>query len=114
MKNLGPEFYTDPAFYEREREGVFWNTWQLLGPDSYLTSPGDYLAIDIAGAQVFVIRDNDLKLRGFRNVCRHRGARLLPEGRGNCKRIRCPYHSWVYGLDGGLERTPWFGDDPKF
>ena len=114
MKNLGPEFYTDPAFYEREREGVFWNTWQLLGPDSYLTSPGDYLAIDIAGAQVFVIRDNDLKLRGFRNVCRHRGARLLPERRGNCKRIRCPYHSWVYGLDGGLERTPWFGDDPKF
>ncbi len=79
MKNLGPEFYTDPAFYERER--VFWNTWQLLGPHSYLTSPGDYLAIDIAGAQVFVIRDNDLTLRGFRNVCRYRGARLLPAGR---------------------------------
>ncbi|MCK5922093.1 MAG: hypothetical protein KAG66_14215 [Methylococcales bacterium] len=38
----------------------------------------------------------------------------MPEGQGNCKRIRCPYHSWVYGLDGSLERTPWFGDDPKF
>jgi len=114
MKNLDPEFYTDPALYERERQLIFWNTWQLLGPLSSLTSIGDYLATEIAGAQVFVIRDNDGKLRAFRNVCRHRGARLLPEGQGNCKRIRCPYHSWVYGLDGSLERTPWFGDDPKF
>jgi choline monooxygenase len=114
MKNLDPEFYTDPALYERERQLIFWDTWQLLGPLSYLNLPGDYLATEIAGAQVFVIRDNEGKLRAFRNVCRHRGARLLPEGQGNCKRIRCPYHSWVYGLDGSLERTPWFGDDPKF
>ena len=114
MKNLDPEFYTDPALYERERQLIFWNTWQLLGPLLYLALPGDYLAMEIAGAQVFVILDNDGKLRAFRNVCRHRGARLLPEGQGNCKRIRCPYHSWVYGLDGSLERTPWFGDDPKF
>ena len=114
MKNLGPEFYTDSALYERERRVIFWNTWQLLGPVTYLYSAGDYLATEIAGAKVFAIRDNDGKLRAFRNVCRHRGARLLPEGQGNCKRIRCPYHSWVYRLDGSLERTPWFGDDPNF
>ena len=114
MKNLGSEFYTNPALYERECQLVFWNSWQLVGPLSHLTSPGDYLATEIAGAKIFVIRDNDGLLRAFRNVCRHRGAQLLSDGQGNCERIRCPYHSWVYGLDGSLERTPWFGDDPKF
>ena len=55
MKNLDPEFYTDPALYERERQLIFWNTWQLLGPLSYLALPGDYLATEIAGAQVCLL-----------------------------------------------------------
>ena len=53
-------------------------------------------------------------LRAFRNVCRHRGARLLPEGAGRCATIRCPYHQWVWGEDGSLLHVPWWGDDPEF
>jgi choline monooxygenase len=44
----------------------------------------------------------------------HRGARLLEEGTGHCHAIQCPYHHWMYGLDGTLKRTPWFGEDPDF
>ncbi|MCP4390931.1 MAG: Rieske 2Fe-2S domain-containing protein, partial [Gammaproteobacteria bacterium] len=44
-------------------------------------------------------RDN--RLRAFANSCRHRGSRLL-RGRGSCKRIIYPYHSWSYQLDGEL------------
>ena len=29
------------------------------------------------------------------------GAKLL-DGDGNCKTIRCPYHSWIYDNEGGL------------
>ena len=57
---------------------------------------------------------DDGVLRAFRNVCVHRGARLLEEGTGHCSAIRCPYHHWLYGIDGSLKRTPWFGDDPEF
>jgi choline monooxygenase len=66
-------------------------------------------------AKVLVIRStSDGVLRGFRNVCRHRGARLLPEGSGTCSVIQCPYHHWVYGDTGELRRTPWFEPEPDF
>ncbi len=63
---------------------------------------------------MFAIRSDDGVLRAFRNVCVHRGARLLEEGVGHCHAIQCPYHHWLYGLDGTLKRTPWFGEDPDF
>jgi choline monooxygenase len=114
LRNLDPAFYHDPAVHQKERERVFWQTWQLLGPASQVAAPGDYVATEIAGAKVVAIRADDGELRAFRNVCVHRGARLLEEGSGHCSAIRCPYHNWVYGLDGTLKRTPWFGDDPDF
>ena len=33
---------------------------------------------------------------------------------GIASAIQCPYHHWLYGLDGTLKRTPWFGEDPDF
>ena len=63
---------------------------------------------------MLAVRADDGVLRAFRNVCVHRGARLLEEGTGHCRVIQCPYHHWMYGLDGTLKRTPWFGEDPDF
>jgi Rieske 2Fe-2S family protein len=46
-------------------------------------------------------------------VCRHRGAELVDRDAPACGAfggsIRCPYHSWTYGLDGRLRRTPFLG-----
>ena len=78
--NLDPRFYCEPASYRVEQERVFWQTWQLLGPVSQVPTPGDYVAAEIAGAKVFAIRADDGVVRAFRNVCVHRGARLLEEG----------------------------------
>ncbi|HEY7627092.1 MAG TPA: Rieske (2Fe-2S) protein, partial [Ilumatobacteraceae bacterium] len=114
IRNLEPRLYVDPASHQTERERIFWRSWQLLGPASQVAVPGDYVAAEIATAKVFATRSDDGTLRAFRNVCVHRGARLLEEGTGHCSAIRCPYHHWVYGLDGTLKRTPWFGDDPDF
>ena len=45
-------------------------------------------------------------MRAFHNQCRHRGTELL-EGCGNTgKTIVCPYHNWVYNLDGALRGVP--------
>ena len=53
-----------------------------------------------------MVRDDDGELRAFRNVCRHRGSRLL-SGSGECgKAIRCRYHGWTYRLDGQLIGVP--------
>lgn len=113
MRNLDPIHYTSPEIHRRDVENIFSTTWQLLGPVSRLAERGDYMATEIAGQKVFVMRTRD-GLRGFRNVCRHRGARLLPEGAGRCATIRCPYHQWVWGEDGSLLNVPWWGDDAEF
>ncbi|WP_395684855.1 aromatic ring-hydroxylating dioxygenase subunit alpha [Aestuariivirga sp.] len=114
MLNLDPRLYVDPAVLLREREEIFTRTWQLLGPASQVAERGAYVAADLAGIKVFAIRGRDGKLRAFRNVCRHRGARLLEDGAGRCATIRCPYHQWVFGDDGRLLNAPWFGEEQGF
>lgn len=114
MLNLDARYYVEPALYERERQAVFARSWQMLGPAAQLAEAGDYLAVEIAGWKVFVIRGRDGELRAFHNVCRHRGARLLPEGTGRCQTLRCPYHLWLYDEQGNLRKAPYFGEDPGF
>jgi Rieske 2Fe-2S family protein len=41
-------------------------------------------------------------LRAFYNVCRHRGATLVEEPCGQLVRFQCPYHAWIYDLQGNL------------
>jgi len=51
-----------------------------------------------------VLRDRDGSIRGFHNVCRHRGARLL-DGSGNCPAtITCPYHGMDLSARRGAHR----------
>jgi len=113
-RNLPAAYYVDPAAYEAERRGIFRRAWQLLGPEHLVEDPGQYVAAELAGWKVFALRGKDGELRAFHNVCRHRGARLLPEGTGSCAILRCPYHQWIYDQDGALKKAPWFGDDPEF
>ena len=90
MKNLEPSYYVDPAVYERERQSIFRRHWQMVGPVSRLKKPGDYLAVDVAGWKLFALCGQGGVLKGFHNVCRHRGARLLADGAGHCHILRCP------------------------
>lgn len=114
MRNLDPALYTDPAVFAQECTAIFRSNWQLIGPASRLSETGDYVATEIAGAKIVAVRGKDGALRAFRNVCRHRGARLFEEGEGRCNMIRCQYHNWVYDLDGALRQAPWFGEDADF
>lgn len=114
MLNLEGHLYTDPAVFALEREKIFKRTWQPLASATQLANVGDTVAADIAGWGVFIIRGQDGQLRGFHNVCSHRGARLLEPGRRNCDHVVCPYHHWQYDDHGALEDTPWYGDASPF
>ncbi len=103
---LSPHFYRDPAVLELEQERIFARTWQFVGHVSQLPEPGRYMTATAGVEPVLVLRDDDGELRAFRNVCRHRGSRLL-SGTGECpKAIRCLYHGWTYRLDGELIGVP--------
>lgn len=115
MLNLDPAHYASPETFAHERARIFSRSWQLVAPASRLEEHGGYLAAEIAGLKFFTLRGRDGRLRAFRNVCRHRGARLIEEGAGRCAGpIRCPYHNWVYDDEGRLLSVPWFGEDASF
>jgi choline monooxygenase len=103
---LEPRLYLEPEITELEQRAIFERTWQFAGHVSDLAQPGSYLTTNVGDQPVLVVRDHDRALRAFRNVCRHRGSRLLT-GSGTCgKAIRCLYHGWTYRLDGTLIGVP--------
>jgi choline monooxygenase len=103
---LPARFYRDPAIVELEHKRIFERNWQFAAHVSSLPGPGTYTTATAGRQPVLVLRDHEGELRAFRNVCRHRGSRLLA-GSGECgKAIRCRYHGWTYRLDGDLIGVP--------
>jgi Rieske 2Fe-2S family protein len=105
---LPPRVFHDPAVFEYELESWFARTWLCVGRAEDVAESGSYVLAQVAGESVIVVRDRTGTLRGFSNVCRHRGSTLLdePTADGHLVRIQCPYHAWVYDLDGSLLRAP--------
>nr|ADD93917.1 hypothetical protein [uncultured marine bacterium MedDCM-OCT-S08-C1622] len=58
---------------------------------------------DIGEDSLIICRDKKGEVRTMHNICRHRGARLCEEAKGNSRAFICPYHGWGYGLDGKLK-----------
>jgi choline monooxygenase len=104
----------DPAIWQAERDAIFGREWLMVARAAALPDFGSYLTCEIAGWPIFIIRDRDGILRGFHNVCRHRAGPILWDGQGRCDVLRCRYHGWVYDTQGGLRRTPEFGDAAGF
>ena len=95
--------YHSPALLEVEKEHVFRNHWQIAGHVSDVPNPGDYLTMDVVGERALILRGKDGVVRAFHNICRHRGSRVAAAEKGTCKNaLVCPFHGWVYNLDGTL------------
>ena len=44
---LPASWYTDPDIYEREKEAIFYRTWQYVGHKGFFKEPGDYMTVKI-------------------------------------------------------------------
>ena len=104
-RHLPGWFYTSTDMFEREIDVIFMKEWLCVGRVEEYEKPGDYSALRIVGEPLLIARDNENKLGAFRNVCRHRGVEVA-SGQGNAKSFKCPYHAWVYELDGKLAGAP--------
>ena len=94
--------YVDPEIYELEQERLFRRTWLFLAHESELPQKGDYVARELAGEPVVLVRGDDGVVRGFLNSCRHRGMRLCRADKGHISVMRCSYHGWTYSKTGAL------------
>ncbi|MDA7431849.1 aromatic ring-hydroxylating dioxygenase subunit alpha [Synechococcus sp. AH-601-O06] len=98
--------YRSPSMLELEKNRVFLNHWHAVGHVNDLQKPGDWLSFDLLGERAMVIRGKDGVIRAFHNTCRHRGSRLVEGDQGHCRgAVMCPFHAWVYTLEGEL-KTP--------
>ncbi len=111
--DTGPVSYEDsitPAYYELERAAIFKKTWLNVGRVEQLPRVGSYFTREIAAADasVVIVRDSNGDVRGFYNICRHRGNKLVwndyprEETSGVCRQFTCKYHGWRYTTTGEL------------
>jgi Rieske 2Fe-2S family protein len=107
--------YWDEPTYRNELERLFYRNWLMIGREEQLAKPGDYLTRQIGHENILFVRGSDGAVRGFYNLCRHRGTRILYEPQGTGLRaIQCPYHAWSYALDGRLVAAPETKELPNF
>lgn len=99
--------------HQFEREHLFSNVWNFAAQISQLVNPGDQVTAEAAGSPIILVKGDDTKIRGFYNVCRHRGGPLATEN-CNSRVIQCKYHGWTYLLDGSLRGTPRFNRTELF
>ena len=103
---LPPRFYVDADVFSRLREGLFFRSWQYACHESQVAEAGCYHAFSLLDQDILLVRGADGTLRGFYNVCQHRGHILVTAGAGQARLLTCPYHSWSYDLQGRLRAAP--------
>ncbi|MBV4396479.1 aromatic ring-hydroxylating dioxygenase subunit alpha [Advenella alkanexedens] len=105
--------YGDVERFQREKQAIFMELPLALAMSIELPEPGSYKAMTVMDKPVLLSRDENGQVHAFINACRHRGAPVCQEGKGQGKRFVCPYHAWQYGLDGqlkGIYGSNTFGD----
>ncbi|WPB57166.1 aromatic ring-hydroxylating oxygenase subunit alpha [Xylophilus sp. GOD-11R] len=94
--------YTDPAVFNAEMDRIFNKTWVFVAHESQIPHPGDFQTSYMGQQPIIVSRGLEGEVHVMVNRCVHRGAVICREHRGNVTDFNCPYHGWVYGLDGSL------------
>lgn len=110
-RTLNPASYSDPHYFQLEKKRVLNAGWLCAGHVSQLKETGAFLPVDFLDEPLLLLRGEDGEIRAFSRVCPHRGADVLLEGEDTgCGVLRgsisCPYHRWVFGLDGRLRGAP--------
>ena len=104
-ETLPPVLYTSDEVLDFERDALYAREWLCVGRAEQIPNPGDWFTVTIANEPIIVARDKEGEVRAMSAVCQHRAMQVC-EGRGNDTTFKCPYHHWIYGLDGRLLGAP--------
>ncbi|WGK62466.1 SRPBCC family protein [Halopseudomonas sp. SMJS2] len=101
---VASDSYLDEQRWRKEMDKIFKRLPVLVGASSELSEPGRYVTRDFAGVPLLITRLRDGSVRVMLNACAHRGMKVA-DGQGKCEKFACPYHAWLYGNDGSLQRV---------
>ena len=104
-RHMPGDLYTSAEIYTHEVDTIFTKDWLCIGRVEEFAQPGAFRAFHIVDEPIIVCRDKAGLLHAFANVCRHRSVEVVT-GEGRLDKFSCPYHGWLYDLDGGLISAP--------
>jgi choline monooxygenase len=103
--------YSDPEYFELQKDRVFARSWQWVGDAAKVRAPGRVFPFTMLEGSLdeplVLTADDEGVVRCLSNVCTHRGA-IVVEGEGHLKSLRCRYHGRRFGLDGKFVSMPEF------
>lgn len=99
---LDAYFYRSHLVYQQELSALVFKSWLYAAHSSEIANPGDFIQFEVGEDAVIISRTDDGEIHAFMNICRHRGSRVCEPLQGSSKTFVCPYHGWVYNLDGSL------------
>jgi phenylpropionate dioxygenase-like ring-hydroxylating dioxygenase large terminal subunit len=114
---LPGELYTSRALYELEMDRIFRHDWVYVARTDEVARPGDWLASEVGGEPIVLVRGSDGEIRALSRVCPHRYSDVLGEAdgnRGHCDAFVCPFHSWAFDLQGRLTGAPLMHRSTRF
>ncbi len=102
-----------PEFYAQEKEKIFRRAWLCVAHTSDLPEKGGYRVVEVPTfrASLLIVRDKEGGIRGFHNICRHRGNKLVRGGIGTKTNFACGFHGWAWSAKGDLTLVP---DEAQF
>ena len=120
LPNIGRETLSGDRFHSKEVMAKEWShlwrkVWNMGPRLEEFSDEGDYVIHSLGKESFIFVKDKDESIRGFYNVCQHRGRRIVCDNReGNAKFFKCPYHAWSWNIDGSLKGIPDADTFPQF
>ncbi len=109
--SLDAPFYLSPEVYELDIAAIFLRHWIYVATEADIPEPGDYVTVEVGHNSIIIVRDDDMNVKAFHNVCRHRGSQICDEHKGSVGNLVCPYHQWTYDLSGQLIYNEHMGEE---
>ncbi len=89
----------------------FENFWYVVAQSEQLKT-GQVLSRQLLGEWLAIFRDQEGQIVAVQDRCVHRNSRLSC-GKVHQGQLHCPYHGWVYGIEGRVVAVPAEGDSFK-
>ncbi len=112
-RTLPPSAYTSNEAFLVERSRIFHKGWRAVAFSDQIPNVGDAVPIDYVGAPLLAVRQSDHNIRVFHNLVAYDGCPVLLDPVEAAGELRSAYHGFVYGLDGKLQRAPFWNGDPE-
>ena len=92
--------YTSHEYHREEVEKIWKKSWQVACRAEEIPGVGDHFVYNVAGLSYIVVRTGEDSFKAFKNVCLHRGRRLVDSSGCGASHFKCPYHAWTWSVEG--------------